>query len=196
MTNVDLGPATDRLAQLVQGVRDDQLDAPTPCPDYSLGALLDHVGGLALAFTMAAHKETPPESAGPSGDASRLGDDFRTRIPQALKEMAEAWRAPDAWTGMTQAGGIDLPGEVAALVGLDEVVIHGWDLARSSGQPFTVEPGLLEMVHGFVAQFSGPGNEESRAGLFGPEVPVPADASLLDRVVGMTGRDPRWSPPA
>ena len=52
----------------------------------------------------------------------------------------------------------------------------------------------LEAVHGFVAQFSEPGMEEARAGLFGLVVDVPEDAPMLDRVIGLTGRDPGWSP--
>ena len=72
---------------------------------------------------------------------------------------------------MTQAGGIDLPGEIAGLVALDEVVIHGWDVARATGQPFDSNPAVLEAVHGFVAQFSGPGQEESRAACSGPRCP-------------------------
>jgi uncharacterized protein (TIGR03086 family) len=72
-------------------------------------------------------------------------------------------------------------------------VVHGWDVARSSGQRYEVDDASLQAVHGFVGQFSGPGNEEARAGLFGPEVAVPGDAPLLERVIGMTGRDPGWS---
>jgi uncharacterized protein (TIGR03086 family) len=87
-----------------------------------------------------------------------------------------------------------LPGEVAGLVVLDELVVHGWDVARSSGQSYDVDPASLEAVHGFVAQFSGPGQDEMRSGMFGPVVPVPDDAPLLDRVLGMAGRDPGWSP--
>jgi uncharacterized protein (TIGR03086 family) len=176
-------------------VTDDQLGGATPCPDYTLGDLVDHVGGLAIAFTAAATKDTGAlGSEQPSPDASHLGDDWRTRIPGDLAGLSAAWRDPAAWTGMTRAGGLDLPGEVAGVVALDEVVIHSWDVARATGQPFTCDPALLEAVHGFVAQFSGPGQEAAREGLFGPVVAVPDDAPLIDRVIGLTGRDPSWTP--
>lgn len=195
MSTLDLGPATQHLADLVGAITDDQLSGPTPCPAYTLGDLVDHVGGLAVAFTAAATKDTGGLPSGrPEPKASKLGDDWRTRIPRDLAALAEAWRAPEAWTGMTRAGGVDMPGEVAGLVALDEVVVHGWDVARASGQPFACDPELLDAVHGFVAQFSGPGQETSREGIFGPVVDVPAEAPLVDRVVGMTGRDPAWTP--
>jgi uncharacterized protein (TIGR03086 family) len=194
---VDLAPAAERLAALVRAVPDDRLGGPTPCPAYTLGDLLDHVDGLSMAFTAAAAKQGGGAGAqGPSADASRLGADWRDRIPIRLAALAQSWREPAAWTGMTSAGGVELPGEVAGLVALDELVIHGWDVAAASGQPYAVDEPSLEAVHGFVAQFSGPGQEASRAGLFGPVVEVPEDAPLLDRVIGLTGRDPAWSPAA
>lgn len=194
MTFVDIEPATRRMADLIGGVPDGVLDGPTPCPAYTLGDMLDHVGGFTLAFTAAATKSTGAmASQGPSGDASRLGDDWRIRIPRDLAALAEAWRQPEAWSGMTKAGGIELPGEVAGLVALDELVIHGWDVARATGQAYEVDRGLLDAVHGFVAQFSSPGQEAQRAGLFGPVVDVPEDAPLLDLVIGLTGRDPAWT---
>jgi uncharacterized protein (TIGR03086 family) len=195
MTVVDMEPAARRLADLVIGVPDELLGGPTPCSAYTLGDLVDHVGGLSLAFTAAATKAVGDAgSQAPSPDASRLGPDWRTRIPRELGALAEAWRDPGAWTGMTQAGGIELPGEIAGLVALDELVIHGWDVARASGQPYECDPALLDVVHGFVAQFSAPG-QAPQEGIFGPAVEVPANAPLLDRVIGLTGRDPAWSPP-
>ena len=190
MSASDVSAAADRLAGLIRNISDDQLSGPTPCPDYSLGDLVDHVGGLALAFTWAAEKTTPKGAEGGSGDASRLTDDWRARIPSDLAKLAAAWQQPDAWTGMTRAGGLDLPGEIAGVVALDELVIHGWDVARASGQPFAADAGSLETVRAFVEGFSA----EGTPGLFGARVPVADDAPLLDRVIGMSGRDPNWSP--
>jgi uncharacterized protein (TIGR03086 family) len=149
----DIGPAVIRVSGLLLGVTDDQLNARTPCEKSSLGDLIDHVGGL-------------------SHDASRLGAEWRERISASLGALADAWRDPAAWEGMTSAGGVDMPGEVAALVALDEVVVHGWDIARASGQPYDVDPGLIEACMGFVEPFSRPGHEAGREGLYGPVVPV------------------------
>lgn len=194
MTVLDLEPAAARLVDLLSGIPEESLSRPTPCPAYTLGDLVDHLGGLALAFTAAATKAGGGAgSQGPSGDASRLGTDWQERIPRDLILLVEAWRDPAAWSGMTRAGGVDLPAEVAGLVALDELVIHGWDLARASGQPYDCDRPSLDAVHGFVTQFSGPGQEAERQGLFGPVVRVPDDAPLLDRVIGLSGRDPAWS---
>jgi uncharacterized protein (TIGR03086 family) len=181
----------------VEGVPEDRLDAPTPCGAYSVGDLLDHLGGTAVAFAHAAGKTLPPGgSQPPSGDAARLADDWRERIPKDLATLATAWRDPSAWTGQTTVGGVDLLGEVAGVVCLDELVIHAWDLARATDQPFDDDPASLEVVHGFVAGLAQPGNEQMRSGIFGPIVTVPDDASLLDRTLGLAGRDPGWSPDA
>jgi uncharacterized protein (TIGR03086 family) len=194
MTNIDLEPAARRLGALVAAVPDGALDGPTPCPDYRLGDLLDHVGGLAVAFRAAATKDfTEVTGGGPSGDAARLPADWRSRIPEDLVAMAEAWRNPEAWGGMTQAGGVDLPGEIAGLVALDELVVHGWDVARATGQTYEAEPAELEGVKGFVGPMAD-APQEQRAGVFGPVVVVPDDAPELDRVLGLAGRDPGWSP--
>ena len=189
---LDLEPATRTLARLVVSVRDDQLDAPTPCTETRLGALLDHVDGLSQAFTAAATKTAlEVGSQAPSADATRLGPDWRSRIPERLATLAEAWRDPGAWTGMTEAGGVELPGEVAGFVALNEVIVHGWDVAVASGQPYSCDEALVEGALRFVRP-AVLENPNGSPGLFGPPVPVPDDAPMLDRLLGFTGRDPSW----
>src|SRR5690242_8567298 len=191
MSQLDLMPAATTLGLLVERIPDDRLGDPTPCPDYTVGDLVEHVGGLALAFTAAANKDLGAyTNSPPQPDAAGLTADWRARIPADLVALAQAWQQPDAWTGMTRAGGVDLPGEVGGLVALDEIVLHGWDLAVATGHPFDVRPDLLGAVHGFVASFGS--DPQARGGLFGPIVDVPADAPALDRVLGLAGRDPRW----
>jgi uncharacterized protein (TIGR03086 family) len=195
MSQIDLEPAAQRLAALVTAVPGDALDAPTPCPKYAVGDLLDHIGGLAIGFAAAARKELSEKTAqAPSGDASRLEPDWRDKIPRLLDALADAWRDPDAWIGMTRVGGVELPGEVAAVVALDELVVHGWDLARATGRPYECDRPSLDAVHGFVQQFAAPEMAPQREGLFGPVVAVADDAPLLDRVIGLAGRDPHWCP--
>ena len=160
MPTTDLGPAATNVARVLAGITDEQLTAPTPCPRYTVGDLLDHVGGLSVAFAAAATK-TPMAAAGPDtplGDAAHLDPAWRETIPAALDELAAAWRDDAAWEGMTSAGPIEMPGEIAGLVALDELVVHGWDLARATDQPYDVDDATLVLIRGLVADFA-PGDD-------------------------------------
>ncbi|MEX5718605.1 TIGR03086 family metal-binding protein [Geodermatophilus maliterrae] len=186
---IDLGPAAAAVTTVVAGVRDDQLSAPTPCTGTPVAGILDHLAGLTLAFRMAAEK-TPMDGA-PRASADHLPADWRTRIPGQLDALAAAWREPSAWEGTASAGGVEMPAEVCAQVALDEVVVHGWDVAVATGQPYAVDDASAEAALGFVASFG----DDRPPDLFGPRVPVPDDAPALDRLLGATGRDPSWRPP-
>ncbi|MEU3069389.1 MULTISPECIES: TIGR03086 family metal-binding protein [unclassified Streptomyces] len=188
----DLGPAARRITTLLGPVDDGSLDGPTPRPAYAVRELLGHLTGLATAFRDAARKDLGPSTATPPDAALPvLEDDWREALPQRLEEVAAAWRAPDAWTGMTRAGGIDLPGEVAGVVALNELVIHGWDLARSTGQPYAAGEAELRSCEALLAPDA---DDPDRGGIFAPPLPVAADAPLLDRVIALSGRRPDWRP--
>ena len=180
---LDLGPQTRVIARLAQGVSDEQLADPTPCPDCAVRNMLGHLLGLSVAFRDAARKDLGVTTdTNPGAAAPDLHPDWREALPKVLDELAEAWRDPAARTGMTRAGGIDLPGEVAAAVAVDELVIHGWDLARATGQDYTPDPAALQLSHDFLLAAA---EDPSRGGgIFGPVVAVPPEAPLLDRAVG------------
>ncbi|MFF3411259.1 TIGR03086 family metal-binding protein [Streptomyces sp. NPDC002742] len=189
----DLGPQALIVARLADAVTDDRLDGATPCPDYAVHNILGHLAGLSVAFRDAARKDlgastdTSPDSAVPD-----IGPGWREALPKTLDELGDAWRDPDAWTGMTRAGGVTLPGAVAAAVAADELVVHGWDLARATGQDYEPDAVALQASYEFL---SAAAEDPTRGGgIFGPLVPVPDDAPLLDRVIGLSGRDPGWKP--
>ncbi len=189
---IDLGPATRALTAIVAGVRDDQLTSPTPCADTSVATLLDHVDGLSFAFTEAANKTVAPGGGPPpTPDASNLTPDWRTRIPERLAALADAWRDDDAWTGTTYAGPIEMPAQIAAYVAIDEVIVHGWDLAVATGQRYAVDDALVDAALGFV-QPQVEQNPNGTPGLFGPPQPAAGDAPPLERLIAATGRDPAW----
>ncbi|MCF4137742.1 TIGR03086 family metal-binding protein [Streptomyces sp. Tue 6430] len=191
-TAPDLGAQAGIVARLAAGVRDDRLADGTPCPAYAVRNLLGHLTGLAVAFRDAARKDVGPTTDTPPDGIPDVGPGWREELPRVLDELAAAWREPAARTGMTRAGGIDLPAEVAAAVAVDELVVHGWDLARATGQDYVPDPAALQASHAFL--LAAAEDPTGGGGIFGPVVPVPPDAPLLDRTVGLSGRDPSWTP--
>jgi len=192
-TNLDLGPQTRIVARLAAAVREEQLGGETSCPGCAVHNMLGHLLGLSVAFRDAGRKDlgvttdTSPNAAVPD-----IGPGWREDLPKALDELAETWRDPAAWTGETRAGGVTLPGAAAGAVAADELVIHGWDLARATGQSYEPDPAALRASYDFLAAAA---EDPTRGGgIFGPVVPVPSDAPLLDRALGLSGRDPGWKP--
>lgn len=198
---LDLAPAADEVVRLLDGVHDEDLAGPTPSEDCSLATLLDHLMALSLAFTWGATKQGVPQNADESppgrARAEHLHPEWRSLLPQRLRGLAEAWADPAAWEGMTTVGGATMPAAAMGVVALDELVMHGWDLARATDQPFRCDPESARIVLDFTTRLATPEQEAIRAGIFGPIVDVPADAPDLDRALGLGGRDPAWQlPPA
>jgi uncharacterized protein (TIGR03086 family) len=195
MPMLDLGSAAGEVSRLLANITEDQLTDPTPCTGMPVAALLDHLMGLSLAFTLAARKTTAQgDTTGPGqARADHLDPDWRALLPRRLEELAQAWRDPAAIEGVTEAGGVSMPAETMATVALDELVLHGWDLARATGQPFHCDPASTAAVLAFTEASTRPEEAAGRDGLFGPVVDVPTDAADFDRALGYAGRDPAWS---
>ena len=175
-----LADAVRVTGQVVAGVRSDQRDRPTPCPEYDVGRLVDHLVGFAASFADRANGVSP--AADPS--ATTAGPD-----PVA------AYRAQTA--RLVEGYGGDGPSEGAVPIGvaLIETIAHGWDLATATDQPApypdsAVEAALAAGQSMMSPQFRGPTKS------FGVEVRVPPTAPAMDRLVGFMGRDPGWRQPA
>ena len=190
---IDLTTTTERTSAVAAAVTDDQLDAPTPMGE-PVRVVIHHVLGLSTAFRDAARKETgPTTSTAPTPQRGPLPDGWRNEIDQRLAELAGAWQAEGAWSGMTMAGGVELPGEVGGLIALNEVLLHGWDVARATGQPYRPTESECQAVLPIVTPESSDPEGAGRDGLFGPVVAVAEDAAPFDCVLGLAGRDPGWS---
>ena len=185
----DLAPTAAEVARVIAGVRDDQLTDPTPCTGTSVAGMLDHFVGLTVAFRLGAEKK--PQGGGPRADADQLPADWRERLPAQLDGLVAAWRQPGAWEGITEVGGARMPAAAMGVIALNEVLVHGWDLAVATGQRYEVDPAAAQRCLQFARELAA-GAPEVRNGMFGPEVPVPEDADAFDRLLGQTGRDPGW----
>jgi uncharacterized protein (TIGR03086 family) len=190
---LDFAPPVRQLRSLLLGITDDQLGRPTPCPDWTVGDLLDHLIGLSRAFTQAAQKKSGApgtDAAPPPPSAANLPPQWRSRLTVVLEELAIAWRAPSAWEGTARAGGVTMPAVETGTVAINELTMHGWDLARATGQEYAADPRLLEPLIEFLSR----GPAEGVPGLFGPVVAIEDEADLLDQAVSLAGRNPRWRP--
>jgi len=183
---MDMHTGADRLAALVRAVPDEALGRPTPCSEYTVGDLLDHVSGFAVGIAAAGRKAADGFDPPSPGRAANLGTDWRTRIPAELADLATVWDDPAAYEGMT-GGPLDMPAEMAATVGVEELCIHGWDLSRAIDVPFEATTAELDVVDRFFSLF-GP---DQRGTAYGPAVDTPA-VDRLARAVAVSGRDPEW----
>lgn len=174
---IDLNPACHRMIDMLKGVGDEQLEGRTPCAEYSVRELIAHVDEAAAAFA---------GMAGGSVVEGREGD-WRVGVVERVRGLGEAWAEPGAWAGTSEGAGLELPNERWGLIALTEMVVHGWDLARATGQVFDLPEETLRACHAHVREFvlTAPIPE-----FWGPPVEVPEDAPLMDKVVAGTGRRP------
>ncbi|RKT83613.1 TIGR03086 family protein [Saccharopolyspora antimicrobica] len=187
-----LNRAASALVEIVEGIEPGHLTAPTPCTEYAVRDLLNHLLFWGPSLEGAARKETVSPPASAESEVDLVVGDWRTAVVDQLNRMAQVWSAPGAWSGSTHMGG---PNEMpAALVGsmvTIELVVHSWDLAKATGQSPRLDEALLDFTFGEAAKMV----EQGRAlGAFGAEVAVPDTAPLLDRLVALTGRNPDWTP--
>jgi uncharacterized protein (TIGR03086 family) len=175
----------------LRAVTADQLTAPTPCGDYDVRALIDHLAWAAVLSQRAATRmplEHDWSSLTPAPFLDGVPvEQWAAAVPAELDTAADAWADPAAWEGQTLIGPTEMPADMVGPMMLAEFVLHGWDLAQAIGAPYDVPADLGQAVLAAVQPLASMGRD---GGWYGPEVPVPADASAFDRALGLTGRDP------
>ncbi|MFE2875160.1 TIGR03086 family metal-binding protein [Streptomyces roseus] len=183
--------AAAEAARIARGVRKEHLDGPTPCADFDTRALINHwVLYTAHGLEYRARRKALPQEL--------LDRDFTAAPAWAdayadqLDRAVAAWAEPAVWEGEVDLGGMTMPAVTVAQMVIKEMVAHGWDVARATGQQLEVQDDLAQMVLGVVQEHA---EVYRQYGGFAAPVHVPATASLLDRALASSGRDPRWAAP-
>ena len=177
-------------ADIVSGVRPDQLNDPTPCPDFDVAGLVDHIVGAGWRAAAMGRGVSPAGDEFPHIDLADAPDQLR----QAGNEAEAAW-SDDARLDatVTMPWGETYDGSTLVNMYLAELAAHSWDLASATGQLDRLDPdvapgalaGAKAMLKPEYRDIMGKGNP------FGAEVEAPAGASDWERFAAFMGRDPR-----
>lgn len=186
-----VGRALDQTGAIIAAISPRQAGLATPCPAWDVRALVRHVVGQDLRnFMVSARGETADWQL----PADELGADWVAEFRAAAAPLMAVWQAADPDQPVTMPGGGRAPLRGRADQQIAELAVHGWDLARATGQQADLDQALARRALSWSQQmlrpeFRGPDKA------FGPEVAVAADAPIYQRLAGWFGRDPEWAPP-
>ena len=174
----------DKTGAIVEGVTPDQYDGATPCPDYDVKALVNHITGWVQSFAAGANGGTY------EGDPSAYvaGDDPGAEFRAAAAKVVEGWRAHGVDRQVGLMGG-EMPGQMVLNMTIMEYLTHGWDLASATRQQIPYKEDEAEQALA-LAQGTLPPQYRGEGQAFGNIVEVPDTAPAIDRFIGFLGRDP------
>jgi uncharacterized protein (TIGR03086 family) len=178
--------ALAEFGRRVHAVRPDQWGCPTPCADWEVRNLVNHLVAEQLWVPpLLAGKRVADLGAGfAAGDV--LGDDPVAAWDAASSAAAAAFAESGALERVVHLSYADRPGEEYAREMIFDLVVHSWDLARGISADESLDPGLVEAVYSSIE----PDTDLAATGLFDQPVPVPADADEQTRLIAFTGRQP------
>lgn len=184
-------------AEIVAAIRDDQWDLPTPCAQWTVRRLLDHMVRENRGFATAANGETSDLSAW----IALVGPDRRAEYAESARQVVDAFGADGVlerafWLPLIRDG-VTVPARQGVSFHLLDYLVHGWDVAVSVGRPPDFGADVVAAVHEIATREVPDGPRRHRAeASFGPALPSAAGASALDRLLAFLGRDPsRWGRP-
>ena len=181
----NLAQATNWSQSVMSAVTPDRYAEATPCTEWDVRTLANHLVGGTWMFAGAVSGAPMPTDS----PSDVVGDDAEVAYGEAVAALSKASSDPAALERPAQLPIGTVPGQVALSLALLDTVVHGWDLARATGQEASVPDGLAEATLAFATaaigdQMRGPGMP------FGPRVEIASDAPAIDRLVAFLGRQP------
>lgn len=167
---------------VVAGIEAGQWEASTPCTEMNVRAVVNHLVSGNLTFAALARDDPPPDRS-----ADHLGEEPVEAFRRAGREMRDAFAEPGVLEKVFTTPFGTAPGSAIVHVRIVELLTHGWDVARATGQEPDFPDDLAERTlaatrHQLATRPEGPGAP------FGPEVKVPDEAAAIDRLAGFLGR--------
>ncbi|MFI7277373.1 TIGR03086 family metal-binding protein [Streptomyces sp. NPDC049879] len=176
----------DEFGTRVHGVGAGQWASGTPCAEWSVRDLVNHLVGEHLWAPWLLRGATLAE-VGDRFDGDVLGDDPVAAWDAAVARSREAVDRPGVLEGTVHTSAGEIPAEEYLRQMTLDLTVHAWDLARGTGAGDRLDPDLVALVYGHAAELAP---QWQGVGIFAPPVPVPEDAPLQDRLVGLMGRRP------
>lgn len=185
----ELRQACAGMQTLVDGVRPAQWGSPTPCSEWDARALLNHVVFGNRSFTSILHGDPAPpqEQIRTMRDRDYLGDDPAAAWRDSADGLLAAFTGPDVLGREFRSPLGPLPGAGLARLRITETLVHGWDLARATGQSAPFPQEIVEATLSFTRRQLSDGSVRS-ALPFAAEQPAAADAPTLDQLAALLGR--------
>jgi uncharacterized protein (TIGR03086 family) len=178
--------AVDDAGRLVDRVSPDELANPTPCSEWTVRDLINHVTGGATMFAISAEQgSVPDEEMGRLMTGDNLGTDYKGAFNTATARAMAAFRQPSVLEKIVKLPFGEMPAGIALNIAVFDVTTHAVDLARATGQTVG-DTDLLEAALGMGQEMIGP--ELRQPGVFGPEQPAPSGASAEDKLLAFAGR--------
>lgn len=186
----DLVRSYEQAAEILAGVRPDQLRLATPCPDYDVSTLVDHVVGAGWRAAALGRGEQPGGDEFPHVELADAPDQLR----RAGKEAESSW-SDDARlvATVTMPWGEVYTGATVVDMYLAELAAHSWDLAIATGQLARLDRALATPALDAARAMLQPGYRDlmGQGNPFGAEVAAPADATDWERFAAFMGRQAR-----
>jgi uncharacterized protein (TIGR03086 family) len=180
-----LREAADAGVPVLRGLRDSQLDDPTPCSEFRVRDLVNHLYQVVVNFQALARREKADFASIPDVVGT---SDWRSGFAGEVEKLIAAWADPTALDGVSP--GMGLPQPVVGQMVLLDLTLHPWDLARATGQPYAPSKAAVKDLHAMVDMMA----EQARAmKVFGPPVQPPPGADDFELLLAKAGRDPMWT---
>jgi uncharacterized protein (TIGR03086 family) len=185
-----MSAAAAETARVVGNVNAGELDRKTPCADWDLRTLLNHtILWTAYSAEQRAYGKSVAEDLMSKDFAAAPGfaADYQAQVARAV----QAWSDPKAWAGGRSVMGSETPATDIAAMLIAEMVLHGWDIARATGQDYQCSQ---ELANELLQTVETQGEMFRQYQGFAAIVPVPDSADAFDRALSLSGRDPAWKP--